>query len=299
MKTDFLKTIVAAIDTSALSRSVLKETLVLASSIRAKVVLVSVTPQYEGNMHRVFIKDAEQQMNEPFRKILKEATEYATSLGVTLDTVHRMGKPCDQIAAVAQEEGAGLILLGSAKRSQVERMLLGRTVAEIIANGPCDVMLIPEGAEVRFRRILVGINGSPASREAGERALEVAESYGSEVHALCAIDIPSDRALRYGVQRDAEQKGRKSVQSFMKTAQEREIPVITRMTTDSPEKSLTEYARENDIHLIVLGTKRTAGVLDMFCESVTEGVSALSSCPVLVVKHHHLVKTNQMNSAFS
>lgn len=146
----------------------------------AKVIVTSVTPGYEGNMNRVFIKNAEQQFEEPLKNLLNEAQEYATSLGLQMNTIHRIGKPSEEITAIAHETKADLILMGCSRRLQFERMLLGRTTIEVIINGPCDVMLIPEDAEVSFEKILVGINGSAESSEAGRRALELASCYGGK-----------------------------------------------------------------------------------------------------------------------
>jgi len=286
MRTGNNKTILAAVDTSLGSKSVLKEALVLASSTRSKVILIAVTPQYEGNMNRICIDDGEKEFSEPFRKVLDEAADYAKSLGVQLETIHRTGKPSYAILSTAVENRASLIIMGGAKRNQVERMLLGRTGAAVIAEAPCDVLLIPENTEIRFRRLLVGVNGSAASEEAIRRAIEVAESYGSEIHGLCAIDLPPDRALRYGVQKDAEQKARKALTTFRSMAQEKEIPVVTSTVFSPPDKALAEYCTKHDIHLIVLGANPSPSLFDMFRESVNEAITSHALCPVLVAKKH-------------
>ncbi len=285
-----VKTILTAINNSQENRSLFKEALALASSMRARVIAISVTPGYEGNMNRFFLKQAEQQLNEPLQKTLREAKEYATSLGLQMSAVHRTGKPCDEIIAVANEESADLILLGCAKRLQVERMLLGRTTAEVIMNGPCDVLLIPEDAEIRFDKILVGISGSAASIHAGRRAIDLAATYGGEVHALYVTDIPTDRALRYGVMSDAEKKGWNILKDFVSRGEELDVPVITAVKGNMPEACLVKYAREKDIHLIVLGSKTRSLGFDMFFGSVIEHVTSLAPCPILVTK-----KGNQEN----
>ncbi len=284
MKKHPVKTILAAFNNSRENRSLFKEALALASSMRARVIAVSVTPGYEGNMNRFFLKDAEQQLTEPLQKTLREAKEYATSLGLQMSTIHRTGKPCDEIIAVANEEGADLILLGCAKRLQVERMLLGRTTAEVIMNGPCDVLLIPEDAEIRFDKILVGISGSKASIHAGHRALDLASTYGGEVHALYVTDIPTDRALRYGVRSDAEKKGWNIVKEFVSLGDDLDVPVITAVKGNMPEACIIEYAKEKGINLIVLGSKNDSLGFDMFFGSVIEHVTSRAPCPILVAK---------------
>ena len=187
MKNTTQSTILVGLDISRASRSAFKQALVLASSMRARLVVVAVTPKYEGNMSRLKMADANVQLSEPFRKSLEDAASYAASLGLKIDTVHRIGEPSEEIVAVSEEEGAGIVLLGSSKRSQVERVLLGRTIIKVIAGGSSDVLLIPENAEIKFGKILVGVSGSEHSMEAGRRALDLAQSYSSEVHAVHAL----------------------------------------------------------------------------------------------------------------
>lgn len=279
-----VKTILTAINNSRENRSLFKEALALASSMRARVIVVAVTPGYEGNMNRFFLKEAEQQLNEPLQKTLREAKEYATSLGLQMSTIHRTGKPCEEIIAVANEKGADLILLGCARRLQLERMLLGRTTAEVIMNGPCDVLLIPEDAEIRFDKILVGISGSAASIHAGSRAMDLAATYGGEVHALYVTDIPADRALRYGIRGDAEKKGWNILKDIVSEGEKLDVQVITAVKGNVPEACIIEYAREKNIRLIVLGSTKGSMGFDMFFGSVIEHVTSLAPCPILVAK---------------
>ncbi len=286
MATHTVKTVLAAIDTTPESQAVFKQALVLASSMRARVVLVSVTPLYEGNMNRLFFDNGERELGEPFREILRNASRYATSLGLELSAVHRTGKPAEEIIAVAEDEKASILLIGTADRTQVGRMLLGRITAEIVVGSPCDVLLMPGIAELRLGRILVGINDSSASMEAGERALAVAASYGIEVHALSAIDISMERSLRYGALKEAEQKGYRLLQDYAVRGEKRGFPVITELRRSMPAEGLTDYAREKGIHLIVLGSPGDVSVFDMLWGngSVIERVASLATCPVLVAK---------------
>lgn len=279
-----VESILVALDTSRVSHSAFKQALALSASMRAKLVVVSVTPKYEGNMSRLEIVDANKQLSEPFRKSLKEAASYAASLGLTVRTVHRTGDPCDEILQIAEEEDADLIVLGNTKRSKVEQLLLGRMRKKIIDSSPCDVMLVSEMSEIRFGRILVGVNGTPASKAAGQRALDLAMSYGSEVHAVTAIDVPTDESLRYGVLKDARQKGFKALEAIARQGERLGLQVITELQEDSPAKCLIGYAQKKDIQHIVLGSKGYSGVSDILLGSVIERVAVLASCPVQVVK---------------
>lgn len=278
-----MQTIVAAVDVSRASQLAFKQALVLATSMRAELVAVAVTPKYEGNMNRLTLKNTNNELSRPFLKCLTDAAEYAASLGLKIDTVHRIGLPSEEIVRVAEEVNARYLLLGSPHRSHVERVLLGRTIARVIENSPCDVLLIPESAEIRFGRILVGVSGSQASMAAAVRAMEMSREYGGQLHGVTVIDIPVERSLRYGVMNDAWQRGLSVQESLKKLAAEEEVPITAALRENSPALGLLQYAGEKDIHLIVLGTNGRRWVNDLFLDSVIERVASSAPCPVLVV----------------
>lgn len=105
-----------------------------------------------------------------------------------------------------------------------------------------------------------------------------------EVHALNATDIATDRLLRYGVLREAEKTGWKILQKFLSQASEFDVNVITDVRGNLPESCLIDYAKEKNINLIVLGTKREYWGLDMFFGSVVERITSLAHCPILIAK---------------
>lgn len=278
-----MQTILAAVDISQASHLAFKQALVLASSMQAEVVTVAVTPKYEGNMNRLKIKDANRQLDSPFLQCLEDAAEYAASLGMKITTLHRVGQPSEEIVRVAEEVNARFVLLGSPHRSQVERVLLGRTMSKVIADSPCDVLLIPESAEIRFGRILVGVSGTPASLKAAKRALQLSRDYGSQLHGVTAVDVPVENSLRYGVMNEAWQRGVEALETFTRVAGSMEYPVVTALREERPDRCLLHYAEEKDIHLIVLGSHGHNWVNDLFLDTVIERVASHSPCPVLVV----------------
>lgn len=278
-----MQRILAAVDISRASHLAFKQALVLASSMRAELVTVAVTPRYEGNMNRLTLKDTNNKLSMPFLKCLEEAAEYAASLGLKISTVHRVGQPSEEIVRVAEEVNAKFVLLGSPHRSKVERVLLGRTIAKVIEDSPCDVLLIPESAEIRFGRILVGISGSKASTKAAARAIELSREYGAQLHGVTAVDVPVERSLRYGVMNEAWQKGLSVLEAFSRMGEEMDIPVVTALRENQPDQGLLAYAAEQDIHLIVLGSHGHNWVNELFIDSVIERVASHASCPILVV----------------
>ena len=279
-----IRTILAAMDNARQNRSLYKEALALASSMRARVVVISVTPEYEGNMHRLFMDNADQQLKAFSQNILHEAKEYASSLGLSMQTIHRIGKPSVEILLAAQQERADVILLGCSKRMQVERLLLGSTTLGVIANSPCATLLVPEDGEIQFDRILVHVHSGPETEKVCQQAIDLAASYGSEIHALYVTDIPTDRSFRYGVLGEAEKEGWNILKQFVARCEQLDIPVVAAMRGNITEQCILTYAMEHDINLIVLGYQADASGVDLFCGNMVEHVASRTSCPVLVTR---------------
>ena len=281
---DPVKTILVAIDPSPASQSAFRQALRLAGSMKAKLFAVSVTPRYEGNMNRWSIADANEQMDLPFKSCLAAAEKLAESQRQPVSPIHRIGDPAEEIVALAEQVGAGLLLMGYHRRSYLKRVFLGQTAAKIIGMSPCDVLLIPENGEVNFASILVGLDGSRYSMEAGQRALDLALSYGGEVHALTVLDVPLDRSLLYGVHDQARHKNFTALQVLAGQAEKLGVPLTTELLEGSPYESIVKYSEEKRIQLIVLGAYGRTALARILMGSVVERVVALSLLPTLVVK---------------
>lgn len=278
-----MKTILAAVDSSERSQAIYKEALVLAASLQAKVIILSVTPDYEGNMNRFCLDNPEHEMNKPFLSILQEAKDYAESLGLELTTLNKHGHPWQEILSTAWEHNASLIIMGCSKRYQFERLLLGRTASEVVNRSHCDVLFLPENSEIRFNNILVGLSNSENNEKAVRRSFDIAASYGGKVHGIYSIFLPADRSLRYGVASDAEKKASQIVDKFNAIGLEYEdVATSSGFCWDSEEKCLYKYCSENDIDLVVFGAPSDNSVLNILSATLIEKFSSLSECPILV-----------------
>ena len=279
-----IATILVAVDPGDASRSAFGEALRLAQFLKARLLVVSVTPRYEGNMHRWKIANADARLNEPFITCLEEMRQIAAEAGQPVEPVHAVGNPVEEIVRLADEQQAGLVVLGYPKRSMIERVLLGRTAARVIGYSPCDVLMIPEQSTVQFNRILVGIDGSRYSMEAGERALDLAAAFGGEVHALSVLDIPLERSMLYGVVKAAEQKQFAPLQTLAERGQRLGVRVRTEIREGSPYTTIVKYSQDKEVDLIVLGSYGRTALGDILMGSVVERVASLSALPTLVVK---------------
>jgi nucleotide-binding universal stress UspA family protein len=151
---------------------------------------------------------------------------------------------------------------------------------------------------INIKKILVAVDGSKPSLNAGNEAIDVAKKHQAELIALYVV--PSD--IRYdqiddvetpgiprpvkGIVMTAMQGGQKYVDEVKLKATESNVSVGTDVviSTNSVVKTIVEYAEEKNIDLIVIGSKGMSGLKRMLLGSIASGVVTYAECPVLVIK---------------
>lgn len=148
-----------------------------------------------------------------------------------------------------------------------------------------------------YERILVPTDGSNVAEVAVDHAVDLAEKYGAEVHALFIADVD---AVAYGLgteQVDRIQQGNFSGMTDLREdaeeatghvkeqAEARGLTVVERHAGGKPHDMIADYAEDNDIDLVVMGSHGRSGVRRALLGSVTERTLRSTHVPVLVVDY--------------
>lgn len=124
-----LRRILCAIDGSEPAREALSTSAFLARTFVAELTLLTVV----GTSRQPAGGDA-----------LEPLTREVDLHAIQLSRVMREGRPSERIVEVAEESRADLLVLGSAGRTGLSRLLLGRNTAEqVIRQLPCSLLAIP------------------------------------------------------------------------------------------------------------------------------------------------------------
>jgi nucleotide-binding universal stress UspA family protein len=140
--------IVVGTDGSETAKEAVRQATELATRVDAKIHLVSAyEPVPEGRL-----RDERQQVpddmhwmvnpREDVNNVLHEAGEQIQQTGVEVDTHAREGDPADAILDVAEEQQAGLIVVGNKGMTGAKRFLLGSVPNKVSHHAPCSVMII-------------------------------------------------------------------------------------------------------------------------------------------------------------
>ena len=164
----------------------------------------------------------------------------------------------------------------------------------------------------KFSKILVAIDGSKESMDAAEYAVAIAKKHNAALVALHVLPIWFTEELRdypesNGVSGDASITSIKGIKESyrleaeenwfnkirqMSKEKEKENGIVTTINFSSdvifPNKSvvaeIVDYAENNNIDLIVIGTRGRSGLRRLLLGSVASGVVTYAHCPVLVIK---------------
>jgi nucleotide-binding universal stress UspA family protein len=134
-------TIVWATDGSENADRALAVAKPLARENRALLVVVHIVERYTTKAGLAVYPD-EQQVEAKLKQLVDELS--GEGLNASLKLVDHVGpQPAHEIADLAREEGADLIVLGTRGHSAISGLLLGSVTQRLLHVAPCPVLAVP------------------------------------------------------------------------------------------------------------------------------------------------------------
>jgi nucleotide-binding universal stress UspA family protein len=143
-------------------------------------------------------------------------------------------------------------------------------------------------------KILVAVDGSDPSFNASTYAIDFAKRNGAELIVLYILSpVPYSQFEYANIGRmkeiesmEMEKAQREVVDKVKQKATENNVSVKTEVLIKytSVVKEIVEYAEDNKVDMIVIGSRGVTGLKKILLGSVANGVVTYSHCPVLVVK---------------
>ncbi len=269
------------VDGSNASRAALRWTAVLAAATGAEVVAVNAwSPGSDETEHATF----DRPLDERRASIEAGWSGPATELGVELRGVVGAGDPRQIVSALAEAEGAELLVLGRTGASGGPGFLhLGSLVEYVAHHTPLPLAVVPAGSTCRFDRIAVGVDGSTESLTALDWVAAIAGPLGSTVVAV-QVEEPflewtpanSPDNWRRGVERQLEE--------WTEPLREAGIAVDVVAKRDlRPVDGLLGAASRRHSDLLVVGTRGRGGFTGLRAGGVALQVLHRAELPVVLV----------------
>jgi nucleotide-binding universal stress UspA family protein len=206
---------------------------------------------------------------------LESWQEKAAKMGVRLEP--RLRTSVSAYEGVLEEAEAvqpDWIIMGRHGLTGLTRLLLGSVTARVIGHSAVSVLVVPRGAALEFKQVLIAADDSPFSVAAWQEALSITQRMGSQLTAIAV-------AASGGEVKGANQL----VQRMEAEARLRGVPLETAVPSGRPFEAILQVAQAKKVNLIVLGSHGRTGLRRLLLGSTAERVIGQSPCPVLVVKN--------------
>jgi len=277
--------ILVSLDGSESGRNALVQSFALARDEKCWLTAATVVPGVEGDLELVGLGDVRAALRKPGEAILSQARELAETERVPLKTVLAEGEAWERLVHLADDQRCDLIVMGRRGLRRLERVMMGSVTARVIGHTASDVLVVPQGTALSFKRILVATDGSPTSAAGADHAVNVAASYGGELVALSVVDLPDDAfAEAPKVAEQLLEKAQGYVAAVKARADAAGVPCTVATLEGPVHDVVTRIARERQAGLIVTGSHGRTGLRRLLVGSVAEKVIGYAPCPVLVVK---------------
>lgn len=257
----------------------------LARMSDARVWLLHVAPSPEMMTHTLGYMgamgwapaplDASNARDRSVAIMLARSVAHLEHAGVQAQMDMRVGPTVEAIVANAAEHDADLVVLGSHGRGAVGRALLG-SVADGVKNHVSASVLIARTAPPP-RRILVGTDGSRASKRAAAIGLRLSSAWRAPAEVLHVVD-PLDAA-------EEEDLARLRAHAFGDLAFAWTQPKAAfGLDVGNPAARLLQSAEGHGVDLVVLGSRGLSGLRSLVAGSVSNRVAHDAKASVLLVK---------------
>ncbi|MCX5888522.1 MAG: universal stress protein [Deltaproteobacteria bacterium] len=274
--------LLVGVDGSAASLHALREAFKISTSW---VTVVAVTPFYEGDLRLLGVPKSDRIIQEPCDTALALAQEMADEVGAVIQPRCERGEPHERLVELAAAGSRDLIVLGSSGHNILENLLVGSVTRRVIGFTSKDILVVPPKATVGWEKILMATDGSAHSRQAADRALELARLYGSELLVVSVLDFPAGiRGVAPVARLELLKICENQVAEVVTRAEALKLQVEGFIMEGVAYTAIAELAQEQQANLIVMGSHGQTGLLRLLMGRVTERVIGHAPCPVLVVK---------------
>jgi len=246
--------------------SMIRTTYFLSEAEKAEIQLLHMVPVPD----QVPLTDAEQFMMEGKEGIM-EAMLYLIQKFPLTTTIRYCRNIARGILSALKEKRIDMLIMGWHGRPHGHGFRLGSTVDVIIERAPCQVVILKDCGNKRFRRILVPVAGGPNTVFALHVAKILAEKDGSEI-VLFSV-------------RDSKSKTRgEAAPEFLKALKSLENGRMTIKQVASTNVVETILEESRDYDLVVLGGTHDPLLRQVTRDSVSHAIAQRCQTSLIIAK---------------
>jgi nucleotide-binding universal stress UspA family protein len=298
-----IRRILVPIDFSPESLKALRYAKRLVERFKAKLHMVHVVtpplvlfPQPRQVLPRNFTEEMVGNAIDRFEEVVRD---FSLPLRHRHHTV-RIGAVAQEINEVARITRTDFIAIATRGYSGLKRAFLGSTTESVVRNARCPVLVVREKdgstgsrgrkGPLQFRKILVPLDFSEASRLGLEYALSFAEQFHATVLLFHSISVSAyvmgNRYTAHHVPTqiaNQQECVRREMEELREAILRKGGVAEIKIAVGSAVEQIGKYVRKAGVDLIITSTHGRTGLRRVFIGSTPERLVRHATCPVLVV----------------
>lgn len=281
------KKMLVAFDGAQTSMDIVRQAARFARSENSVVDIVTVCPEYQGDLRIQGDTSVLYEMYERIRNALSDAVLLCEENGIHARGHFCIGSPADILVEQISVLGSDIVALGTHSSQLLQSVVVGSVASTVVRQTDSDLLIITGRNELSLDNIFLAYDGSAEANIAAQQASALSERYGSELTAGIAYEMQMEAfSLSPVVEREALEKTEMAVASInaiVSEADVRNFDVAVRYG-NPPHEVLVEEAARKKAGLIVVGAGSRSKLSHLLIGGVVYKLVYSSVCPVLVVK---------------
>jgi nucleotide-binding universal stress UspA family protein len=213
-------------------------------------------------------------MIEIGKKKLKKLESDELLEGVDFSTELKAGNTYYNIASIIGEHNPDLIIMGTSGSSGVDEILIGSNAEKVVRNAKCPVLTLKEEISLaNIDNIVFASSLKNDDQKLVNQLKEIAHLSYAKIHLL-KVNTPNSFE-------SSTTTYKKMDEYLSRTALEADKKIHNGI---NEEEGILEFAKENNIDLIAMGTHGRKGLMHLLSGSIAEDVVNHSKRPVLTLK---------------
>ena len=285
-----MRTIIVGVDESQGSIDAIALASSLAGITGSELMLVNVFP-YDVHPSRAANRAFEEYLRRDSNNLLERRRSSLGDQTVEIRAIPDVSS-ARGLHELAEQETAGLVVVGSTHTGRAGRVLPGSTAERLLHGSPCPVAVAPKGYAQRssdeLAAIGCGYDASLSAAHALETAHRLAVATGARLRVIrvflpLAFDTPPDSVLMGGMASyndTVHERATRELESAIATI-DAEPGVEAEFTVGDPGKLLAEASEQLD--LLVVGSRGYGPMHAVMVGGVAGRLVREAACPVIVV----------------
>ena len=241
----------------------------------------------------VLEEDLQRISEQRARELLDAEVEKLRSVGGTLAQGHLAeGGASPEIVGLAEEIGAGLVVVGSRGRGGIRRALMGSVSDSVVRHAHCPVLVVRDGERQRDYlpgTILLAVDGSEEASAAARMAVELADRMDSELHVVHVGEVtpvyhPEMRGYHARYEELQEQARRLLEEQVEEIKSAGGTVSRAHLRMGRPAEEIVVLGEEIEAGLIASGSRGLGGMRRALMGSASDSIVRHAHCPVMVVR---------------